>query len=137
MTRTLRSIAPKHKGVTRPAATGLSKRRSLNRRTAAPVCGVDDETHSISAAWGGCRFENDRVKIHLGVPPFVPARKAQIALVVDNLRALTMKLKRAGYRIVEDQPLKGYERRYVDDPLLGAGSTGLSASDRGLGDLGG
>ena len=67
---------------------------------------------------GGCWFENGLVKIHLGVEPdFKPARKAHPALVVSDLAALVKSLCAKGYRVVEDEPLEGYHRRYVDDPF--------------------
>ena len=70
------------------------------------------------AARGGCWFEDGSLKIHLGVEvQFVPARKAHPALIVDDLRGLADRLETAGYRIVEDQPLAGYDRLYVDDPF--------------------
>ena len=67
---------------------------------------------------GGCWFENGALKIHLGVEKdFVPARKAHPALIVDDLATLVAALKGAGYRVVEDEPLDGYHRVYVDDPF--------------------
>jgi catechol 2,3-dioxygenase-like lactoylglutathione lyase family enzyme len=70
------------------------------------------------AARGGCWFENGSLKVHLGVDPaFAPARKAHPAFVVDDLDDLVEKLARAGYRTVEDQPLAGHLRKYVDDPF--------------------
>jgi catechol 2,3-dioxygenase-like lactoylglutathione lyase family enzyme len=70
------------------------------------------------AARGGCWFERGPLKVHIGVEKnFVPARKAHPAFVVDDLPNLVARLERAGYRVVEDQPLEGYERRYVDDPF--------------------
>ena len=67
---------------------------------------------------GGCWFERGALKIHLGVEKdFVPARKAHPAFVVEDLPNLVARLERAGYRVVEDQPLEGFERRYVDDPF--------------------
>lgn len=70
------------------------------------------------AARGGCWFEDGSVKIHLGVDaPFIPARKAHPALIVDDLRGLAARLEKGGYRVVEDQPLAGYDRLYVDDPF--------------------
>ena len=72
----------------------------------------------LLAARGGCWFENTQVKVHLGVDAdFIPARKAHPAFIVDDLRGLVAGLQRAGYHVVEDQPLEGYERRYVDDPF--------------------
>jgi len=70
------------------------------------------------AARGGCWFESGALKIHLGVDKaFVPARKAHPAFVVEDLQALVARLAQAGYRITEDQPLEGCERRFVDDPF--------------------
>ena len=70
------------------------------------------------AARGGCWFERGALKIHLGVEKqFVPARKAHPALIVEDLPALVATLKRAGYAVVENEPLEGYDRVYVDDPL--------------------
>src|SRR5487761_102826 len=60
------------------------------------------------AARGGCWFERGALKIHLGVEKdFVPARKAHPALVVQDLPSLVAALKRAGHRVVEDEPLEG------------------------------
>jgi len=70
------------------------------------------------AARGGCWFERGGLKVHLGVEAdFVPARKAHPAFIVDDLRGLAGMLERGGYRVVEDQPLEGYDRVYVDDPF--------------------
>ena len=67
---------------------------------------------------GGCWFENGSVKIHLGVEQgFRPAKKAHPALIVSDLSALIKRLSDNGYRVVEDEPLEGYDRRYVDDPF--------------------
>jgi catechol 2,3-dioxygenase-like lactoylglutathione lyase family enzyme len=67
---------------------------------------------------GGCWFERGALKIHLGVEKdFVPARKAHPALTVEDLPTLVAALKRAGHRVVEDEPLEGYDRVYVDDPF--------------------
>lgn len=70
------------------------------------------------AARGGCWFEDGAVKIHLGVEAdFRPARKAHPALVVDDVSALVRRLKAAGVRVVEDEPLEGWTRVYADDPF--------------------
>ena len=70
------------------------------------------------AARGGCWFVEGDVKVHLGVEPdFAPARKAHPAFIVDDLRALATALEDGGYRVVEDQPLEGYDRLYVSDPF--------------------
>ncbi len=70
------------------------------------------------AVRGGCWFENDSIKIHLGVDPdFQPARKAHPALLVSDLASLIDRLRSAGITIRDDEPLDGYERTYVDDPF--------------------
>ena len=67
---------------------------------------------------GGCWFEGDRVKVHLGVEQdFRPARKAHPALLVADLPALAARLAAAGVELVDDEPLEGYERVYVHDPF--------------------
>ena len=68
------------------------------------------------AARGGCWFERGALKVHLGVEAdFRPARKAHPAFIVSELAALVATLKSHGYAVVEDQPLEGYDRVYVDD----------------------
>lgn len=70
------------------------------------------------AARGGCWFENDRVKLHLGVDPdFRPARKAHPALLVTDLRGLAATLEAADITIRSAEPLDGYDRVHIDDPF--------------------
>ncbi|MEO9132979.1 MAG: VOC family protein [Sphingomonas sp.] len=70
------------------------------------------------SARGGCWFERGTLKVHLGVDAdFRPARKAHPAFIVSELPALIASLKADGYSVVEDQPLEGYHRFYVDDPF--------------------
>jgi len=67
---------------------------------------------------GGAWFERGAVKIHVGVEPeFRAARKAHPALLVSDLGALVRRLRDAGHVVVEDEPLAGYDRVYVDDPF--------------------
>src|SRR5882757_8773275 len=67
---------------------------------------------------GGCWFESDAVKIHLGVEAdFRPAKKAHPGLLVDDLGRLIGDLELAGHRVNSDEPLEGYHRVYVDDPF--------------------
>lgn len=67
---------------------------------------------------GGCWFQSGDIKIHLGVQmPFTPATKAHPAFIVSDLHALSEHLKFAGFRVVTDEPLEGYNRAYVDDPF--------------------
>ena len=70
------------------------------------------------AVRGGCWFEHAEVKVHLGVDPdFRPATKAHPALEVDDVRALAATLVAAGVRVVEEEPLEGYDRVYAHDPF--------------------
>ena len=67
---------------------------------------------------GGVWFENDRVKVHLGIDPdFRPARKAHPGLLVRNLNELIRNLRVAGVEVVEAEPLAGYFHVYIADPF--------------------
>lgn len=67
---------------------------------------------------GGCWFERENLKIHLGVEAdFRAARKAHVALLVTELSQLSAKLKASGHTPKDGEPLEGYERIYVDDPF--------------------
>ena len=67
---------------------------------------------------GGCWFERDALKVHLGVEQdFRPAKKAHPAFLVTGLLELAVKLQQAGYQVVDDEPLAGFNRRYVSDPF--------------------
>lgn len=81
--------------------------------------GLDEVDKPINLrSRGGCWFERDGVRIHLGVEPgFRPARKAHPALEVDDLRSLVARLAKAGYPARTDEPLPGFDRVYVDDPF--------------------
>ena len=70
------------------------------------------------AARGGCWFESDGLKVHLGVDPdFRPATKAHPAFIVGDPRSLADEIAAAGYDVVDDEPLDGYDRVYVHDPF--------------------
>ena len=67
---------------------------------------------------GGCWFENDCVKVHLGVDAaFRPARKAHPALVVDGLDHLVARLRAAGVTVRDGETLETCRRAYADDPF--------------------
>lgn len=69
-------------------------------------------------ARGGCWFESDTIRIHLGVETdFRPAKKAHPALLVESLDTLRSRLADAGASIADDQPLPGFRRFYVSDPF--------------------
>jgi catechol 2,3-dioxygenase-like lactoylglutathione lyase family enzyme len=66
---------------------------------------------------GGVWFENEAVKIHLGVEAdFRPARKAHPALLVRDLRGLVARLRQASVEVVDDE-LATRHRVYVSDPF--------------------
>ena len=70
------------------------------------------------AARGGCWFERGALKVHLGVEAdFRPATKAHPAFLVEDVAALRQRLIDAGVRVVDDEPLEGYDRAYADDPF--------------------
>lgn len=67
---------------------------------------------------GGCWFENDLVRVHLGVDPdFRPARKADPALVVSDLSALLDTVRARAGAVTEAPAVVGYRRAFVDDPF--------------------
>ena len=67
---------------------------------------------------GGCWFESDAVKLHCGVEqPFVPAKKAHIAFLVDDVQGLAERARAAGYDVIDDDLLEGHERIYIYDPF--------------------
>jgi catechol 2,3-dioxygenase-like lactoylglutathione lyase family enzyme len=69
------------------------------------------------AVRGGVWFENDVVKIHLGIDrEFRSARKAHPGLVVRDLQSLIERLRSAGIEVLDDD-LARYRRVYVSDPF--------------------
>ena len=94
-------------------------RESEARAFYAGILGIPEQPKPPHlAARGGCWFERGALKIHLGVEKdFTPARKAHPALIIKDLPTLVAALKRAGFRVVEDEPLEGFDRVYVDDPF--------------------
>jgi catechol 2,3-dioxygenase-like lactoylglutathione lyase family enzyme len=69
-------------------------------------------------ARGGCWFRAGANELHVGVEePFEPARKAHPGLVVDNLHALTERLRAQGIQVTPDDTIQGVERAYVADPF--------------------
>jgi catechol 2,3-dioxygenase-like lactoylglutathione lyase family enzyme len=72
----------------------------------------------VLAARGGCWFENDDVKIHLGVEAdFRPALKAHPAFVVENLPELKATLTGASVDYRVDDELEGFDRVFIADPF--------------------
>ena len=70
------------------------------------------------AARGGCWFRGSSIEIHLGIDPeFRPARKAHVAIVVDDLERAKQELAANGVVISEDDFEIGFRRFYADDPF--------------------
>jgi catechol 2,3-dioxygenase-like lactoylglutathione lyase family enzyme len=68
------------------------------------------------AARGGCWFEAPGVKVHMGVEQdFRAARKAHVAFQVDTVRTLAEAARQAGYEVIDDEPLEGFDRVYIYD----------------------
>ncbi len=70
------------------------------------------------AARGGCWFERDGLRVHLGVEKdFRPAAKAHPALAVHGLAELVSRLRRAGYAVRAGDGIAGMDQAYVHDPF--------------------
>jgi catechol 2,3-dioxygenase-like lactoylglutathione lyase family enzyme len=74
------------------------------------------------AGRGGCWFvggdEGSGVALHLGVEAdFRPARKAHVALLVEDLPGLRAVLEAAGTTIVDDDSSLGVRRFHAFDPF--------------------
>jgi len=68
------------------------------------------------AGRGGCWFEAGAVKLHLGVEAeFRPAKKAHVALVVDDLDALLARARAAGCGTSGPEPFQTWRQAYVHD----------------------
>jgi catechol 2,3-dioxygenase-like lactoylglutathione lyase family enzyme len=69
-------------------------------------------------ARGGCWFETDEVRVHLGIESdFRPAKKAHPALLVEGLDSFVEELERQGVPVIVDEPLAGHRRIYTEDPF--------------------
>jgi catechol 2,3-dioxygenase-like lactoylglutathione lyase family enzyme len=91
----------------------------LARRFYGDLLGIPEAAKPPNLAKrGGCWFERGSLKLHLGVEAdFRPARKAHVALLVEDLAALRRKFSAADVAVKDDEPLQGYQRVYVDDPF--------------------
>jgi catechol 2,3-dioxygenase-like lactoylglutathione lyase family enzyme len=70
---------------------------------------------------GGCWFVSDAnpaLSIHVGIEePFVPARKAHVALLVPDLGDLRRAMRDAGVETRDDDAPIGVRRFYAFDPF--------------------
>lgn len=66
---------------------------------------------------GGVWFRGAGYELHIGVEePFVPARKAHPAFLVDDVDALASRLEAAGHQVTWDPNFPGYRRFHLADP---------------------
>ena len=66
----------------------------------------------------GCWFVGPGVALHIGIETdFVPARKAHVALLVDDLEGLRSTLDEAGTTTKDDDAPIGVRRFYALDPF--------------------
>lgn len=72
----------------------------------------------VLAKRGGVWFENEFLKVHLGIEAnFRPAEKAHPALLVEDLASLVALLRDNGFVVTDDDALEGFFRVYVSDPF--------------------
>ena len=70
------------------------------------------------AARGGCWFETESVKIHLGVEhDFRPAAKAHPGLLVSNLDGLLARCREKGFDATKPELIEATRRAFVRDPF--------------------
>lgn len=70
------------------------------------------------AARGGCWFESDSVKIHLGVEPdFRPSAKAHPGLLVADLDGVLGRCREKGFQATEPEIIEATRRAFVQDPF--------------------
>ena len=70
------------------------------------------------AARGGCWFERDGLRVHLGVDSdFRPARKAHPALAVRGLATFVVHLRSLGVEVRPGDGVPGMTQAYLDDPF--------------------
>src|SRR5262245_22416546 len=83
------------------------------------VLGLDEESKPENLARrGGVWFRGGALRLHLGVDAeFRAARKAHPAILVRGLAELAAACRAAGFPLVTDEPLPGFNRFYVFDPF--------------------
>ncbi len=76
------------------------------------------EKPPLLAVRGGRWYQRDDATLHLGVEnPFLAAKKAHPALVVDSYDELMGRLEQAGVEVRSDLSIPGVRRCHVDDPV--------------------
>jgi catechol 2,3-dioxygenase-like lactoylglutathione lyase family enzyme len=73
---------------------------------------------AVLAGRGGCWFERDGLRVHLGVEEgFQPARKAHPAIAVRALPGFVARLRAMGVEVRPGDGVPGMDQAYVDDPF--------------------
>lgn len=95
-------------------AGGEDRARSFYR----DVLGVPERPKPDTAGRGGCWFESESVKIHLGVDKsFHAATKAHPGLLVSGLQAIVERSRQLGLEVADAPPFDGCRRVFVTDPF--------------------
>jgi catechol 2,3-dioxygenase-like lactoylglutathione lyase family enzyme len=89
------------------------------RRFYAGILGLSEVPKPAELAGrGGCWFKSGALTVHLGVDKdFHPATRAHTAFLTDDLASLAARARAGGCRIVDDEPLEGYDRIFIHDPF--------------------
>lgn len=70
--------------------------------------------HSLGGVW----FSTGTIDLHLGVEAnFAPAKKAHVAYQVADLAAVAEAMTHAGFAVIPDDRLPGFDRFYTEDPF--------------------
>ena len=84
----------------------------------AELLGMHEVPKPANLSPSGCWFERGGVSLHIGVDPdFRPARKAHVAMLVDDLSGLRQRLEAKGVPTRDDKPIEGYGRFFSEDPF--------------------
>jgi catechol 2,3-dioxygenase-like lactoylglutathione lyase family enzyme len=89
------------------------------RRFFAGVLGMAEvDKPPVLAARGGAWFRAGGLEVHLGVEDdFRPARKAHPGILVGDLDAVVLRLRKAGQEVTWDGDFPGFRRVYAHDPF--------------------
>ena len=82
------------------------------------VLGIPEKIKPDMAGRGGCWFESEQVKIHLGVDPsFHAATKAHPGLLVTDMQVIVERSRQLGLNAVDAPAFGGCQRAFVTDPF--------------------
>lgn len=97
-----------------PAGGEESARRFYGELLGLPEIDKPESLRSLGGVW----FASGSIDVHLGVEEaFSPAKKAHVAYQVDDLDATAAALRQAGFLVLPDGRLPGFNRFYTEDPF--------------------